>query len=189
MRRHPRLVVVGLLLALLGLVAGCGGNPKPETLPSPTPSPSSSATATAGPSPPVLPAAAKARSLAGARAFARHYISLINYAQATGRVDSLSAVEAAGCKSCASSERYLSDLYAGGGTITGGDFKITGITTVPNPATEGWLVEIGVEFGPQLVDHPAPKTDEHPKGGRLPLNVQVAWQDDGWRVLEWTRGA
>jgi hypothetical protein len=135
-----------------------------------------------------LPGAAKAKTKAGAVAFGRHYVELINYAQATGRLDQIQGVEEAACGSCADAESYLRDLYSGGGSIRGGELRVTSIDAVRNPATHGWLVEIGVKFGPQLVDNPAPKPDQHPKGGQVPLNVQAAWRGNGWKVLEWTRG-
>ena len=180
--RHTLAVVIGALCLLL---AGCGGSAEPQPLPRPTASLSPSPSAT----PPVMPASAKNQSKAGAIAFARHYVELINFAQATGHLDELRAVEDSACQSCEKAEAYVADLYQSGGSIRGGAFKIKGISTVKNPATGGWLVELGVEFGPQVVDHPTPQEDEHPKGGRLPLNVQVAWRQGEWRVLEWTRGA
>jgi hypothetical protein len=180
--RHTLAAASGVLCLLL---AGCGGSPEPKSLPKPSPSTS----APASPTPPVMPDAAKEKSRAGAITFARHYVKLINFAQSTGRLDELKAVENTGCKSCAQADGYLADLYDSGGSIRGGAFTINTVSSLKNPATGGWLVELGVEFGPQVVDYPSPKPDEHPKGGRLPLNVQVAWLEGEWRVLEWTRGA
>jgi hypothetical protein len=183
----PRLAA-GLIAAGL-VLAGCGGSAEPKQLPAPSKSSSPSASPSDVPAPPVLPEAAKAKTKDSAIAFARHYVSLINYAQSTGRVDALKAVEDPGCRSCARADAYLADLYQRGGAIRGGEFRIQGASALRNPATQGWLVELGVRFGAQTIDHPSPTPDEHPDGGRLPLNVQVAWRVSGWRVLEWTRGA
>lgn len=180
-----RLTLAAVIGALGFGVAGCGGSAEPQPLPRPTASTSPSPSAT----PPVMPAAAKEKSKAGAIAFARHYVDLINFAQSTGHVAELRAVEDAGCKSCQRADAYLEGLYKSGGSIRGGEFKIKSVSSVKNPETRGWLVELGVEFGPQVVDHPEPEKDEHPKGGQLPLNVQVAEHENGWRVLQWTRGA
>lgn len=183
----PRLAA-GVIAASL-LLGGCGPNPAPRSLPKPSTSPSPSSSTAPAATPPVLPAAARLKTKAGAIAFARHYVDLINFAQATGRLDGLRAVEEASCKSCAKAESYLRDLYGHGGALHGGAFKVRSASALMNPATRGWLVEVGVLFGPQRVDHPSPTPDETPQGGRLPINVQVAWRSKGWRVLEWTRGA
>ncbi len=94
----PRLLA-GLVAGVL-LLGGCGEeSPKPKPLPKPSESPSASAS----PTPPAMPAAAKNQSKAGAIAFARHYVDVINYAQSTGDLEALQAVEDKACKSCAPS--------------------------------------------------------------------------------------
>ncbi len=80
----PRLAA-GLLAALV--LGGCGGSPEPRPLPKPTTSPSPSPSAT--PTPPVLPQAAKAKTKAGAIAFARTFIETLNYSGRHGRYGSL----------------------------------------------------------------------------------------------------
>jgi len=84
-----RRFVVGAALVLL--VAGCGGDPKADPSPSTSPAPSISSTPT--PSPPTLPDAAKANTKAGAIAFVKYYVELVNHAQATGDVGKLQSVE------------------------------------------------------------------------------------------------
>ena len=74
----PALLTVLVLPALT--LAGCGGSSGDD----PSPSPTVSTTTSASPTAPALPEAAMANTKAGAVAFARHYIELINYAQATG---------------------------------------------------------------------------------------------------------
>ena len=98
-------------------------------------------------------------------------------------------MEAEGCKSCARARRYVQELYAEGGSLRGGSFEVMNESAQRNPATDGWLVMLGVRFGPQVVDRPGSGRDERLKGGRLPLNIQVGSQGGDWRVLEWTRGA
>ncbi len=67
------------LVACSVLLAGCGGSPAPKPLPAPRPSSSPSPTTTPAAAP-AMPEAAKAKTRAGAIAFARHYVELINYA-------------------------------------------------------------------------------------------------------------
>src|SRR4051794_697515 len=109
----PR-VLVGAVVLLLAL-AGCGGDPKAD--PSPSPSVPSASPVSTTPAPPALPEAAKANTKAGAIAFVKYYVQLINHAQATGDVAALAAVEDPGCSSCASGRRLLKKIYESGGHI------------------------------------------------------------------------
>ncbi len=181
----PRLLA-GLVAGVL-LLGGCGENPEPKQLPKP--SKSSSPSASASPTPPVMPAAAKAKTKAGAIAFARYYVSLINRAQATGDTRSLAKAESANCATCKRSRNAIDALYESGSTVHGGDWSIDAISALVNPATGGWLVELAVSFGPQTVDRPGTEEDQQLKGGRLPVNLQLAWREDSWKVIECTRGA
>ena len=181
----PRLAA-GLFAASL-LVSGCGGNPEPQPLPKPTVSPSPSASASA--TPPVMPSAAKAKTKAGAIEFARYYVELINHAQATGDTVALAGLESPECKTCARSRKGIERLYESGAVVRGGDWSIGGISAIRNPATDGWLVELAVRFGPQFIDRPGSADDQDLKGGRLPVNLQLEWRDSSWQVGESTRGA
>ncbi len=67
--RHTLTAVIGVLCLLL---AGCGGSPEPK--PPPKAEPSASPSASASPTPPVMPAAAKEKTKAGADAFTRHFV-------------------------------------------------------------------------------------------------------------------
>src|ERR1700712_2421290 len=109
MRRQPRLVVVAALALLV--VAGCGGDPKPKSLPSPTPSPSPSASASA--TPPALPPAAKTK--AGAIAFARTFIESVNYAGVAGDTAPLRAMYIPFCTRCEALADGIDQTYAAGG--------------------------------------------------------------------------
>jgi hypothetical protein len=179
----------GLAAAVLAglLASGCGGSPEPGQLPAPERSSTPSASAT--PAPPVMPKAAKAKTRAGAIAFARHYVQFINHAQATGDTRPLESVEAAGCASCAQSRRAIEQVYASGARVQGGDWSINGTTAIRNPASSGWLLELAISFGPQTVDRPGTSNDQRLKGGRLPVNLQIVWRTGFWEVIECTRGA
>jgi hypothetical protein len=136
-----------------------------------------------------MPAAAKAKTKAGAIAFARHYIELINHAQATGDVAPLTGVEKNGCASCGRANGVIQSLYRQGGSIRGGAFEIDAVDALKLPARDAYLVEVALHFGPQHIDWPDPKQDQDLAGGRGPMNVNVVWDGSAWRVERWTRGA
>lgn len=178
------------LLTVLGLTpTACGGAPEPPPPPKAQPSPSSTATPTAEPTAPAMPAKAREKTKAGALAFGRYYVTLVNAAQATGDVSGLAEVEAAGCNTCAQSRQAIERLYAEGATVTGGDWSVDSSMAHSNPATGGWLLELVVSFGPQMIDRGGTAPDVKLGGGRLPVNLQLIWRGDSWRVLESTRGA
>jgi hypothetical protein len=173
--------------ALLLVVAGCGSDPKAD----PSPSPSSAVTSPVSttPSPPAMPEAAKANTKAGAIAFVRHYVDLINQAQSTGDVSGLSTVEGQGCRSCSSGREYIGSVYGSGGHIEGGRLRVRIIDALPNAAISGWTIDAKLTFGPQTVIRPtaSPSTQEL-EGGDVPITVLVERRPTGWLVSEWTRG-
>ena len=83
-RSRSAFVALGLLVACpsVGLVAGCSsGDPQPKVAPSaPVSASASSSGAPSGPAEPVLPAAARKHTAAGAEAFVRFYIAVLNNA-------------------------------------------------------------------------------------------------------------
>lgn len=176
-------VAVGLLG---GSLSGCGGTTDAGPPPSPSATPSTSPSASPSPTAPVMPDAARENTKAGAVAFVRHYVDLINHAQATGDTKALAAVEDRGCDSCRSGRRYLDSVYENG-RITGGAWSLsTVLGTVRNPATDGYNVDVVVRFGPQVI-HRKGKPDQRLRGGRLAMTVFTARLGHEWCVREWTR--
>lgn len=180
----------GLILALCLLVAGCGGEPSapvPSSGPSATASPTPSSTPTGAP---VLPEAATQNTKAGAIAFVKHYIELINYAQATGDTAALAAVDSKACKSCANARNHLDQIYAAGGHITGGEFSVAVYQAVQNAAFGDWAVFVGLHFAPETVVQPTRTPPyEHYKGGQGPATFFPEFRSTGWAVAEWNRGS
>ncbi|MBM9462826.1 hypothetical protein JL108_05145 [Aeromicrobium sp. YIM 150415] len=88
-----------MVLPVLAMtLMGCSGDPDP---PEESVSPSPEITA------PAMPELAGDDSPAGAEAFARHYIEVLNYASSTGDTDLLRSLSSADCSGC---QKYV-DLY------------------------------------------------------------------------------
>ena len=176
-----------LVGAALLLVAGCGGDPTPSPSPSAPSSPVSSSPVSTTPSAPVMPEAAKANTKAGAVAFVKYYVKLINYAQATGDVDALAMVDAEDCASCANARRALSEIYQGGGHIEGGALHASVMSTARRPEVNGWTVFLGVSYGPQSIVRP--QGTETLSGGKNLMTIVVRQVKGAWTVVQWSRSS
>ena len=164
-------------------LAGCGGaDPAASDPPSVSPSPSPT-----GPTAPALPRAARQHTKAGAIAFVRHYIDLINYAQASGDVAVVSSASVAGCSSCNSTNRYLHRLHASGGQLVGGRTAIREVLDALSPTLYGdYVIDLAITIKPSVEI----KGDGHRhryKGGRNVLSVFPKWTHGKWKVAQWTR--
>ena len=173
--------LIGVAVLALAL-AGCGGNPKAD--PSPTKS-TTTPTSTAS-SAPELPDAAKANTKAGALAFVRYYIHLINYAQATGDVGPLRRVESDACASCTRVRESVEHIYGSGGSIEGGTWR-PHMTIALQNADDSWLVSGNIRFDPETVRKTANSTAVQGAGGSAVAHMKVRQSASGWTVLEWSR--
>ena len=180
---------LALVLVLLGLlaVAGCGGSGAADadatTSSSPSTPPSSSPSTAP---PPALPAAAQQHTKAGAIAFVRHYIALINYAQATGSVDELERAGLESCRSCTSTTRFIARLYARGGRFEGGFTTVLQVMDAISPSEYGdYVVDVTIKIAPSVVHDNG--TGRRARGGTNVLSVFPKWTLQGWRVAQWSR--
>lgn len=177
-------VAVGLLG---GSLSGCGGTTDAGPPPSPSATPSTSPSASPSPTAPVMPDAARENTKAGAVAFVRHYVDLINHAQATGDTKALAAVEDSRCRSCQSVRRHLRELYAGGGSIRSGDWRVGAPPRVSrNADIHGFTVEVLIRTSDQTVDDGSGHL-KHVRGGANILNVFVERAEGSWKVGQWWR--
>jgi len=171
-----RLYVVAFALVL----AGCGGDPPPAA-PSP-PSPSASSTSLAAP---VMPERAKEDSREGAVAFVRHYVRLINFAQATGDSTGLRAASWKSCQACSRVSDAIDRLYKAGGHIEGGRWNLRKSFATREMHSRSWLVVASISYSKQLVIEPGKETREL-KGGKHSFRFQVKPQEQT-KVLSWLR--
>jgi hypothetical protein len=178
-----RRAVLGAV-ALSFVVAGCGGDPKVD--PSPTPSSPVASPVSTTPAPPVMPAEAKTDTKAGAIAFVKYYIELINHAQATGDVEPLRPVEGSGCESCQKVRRSIAQIYASGGSIKGGTWRPHFQVGLAN--NDGsWLVSGYLQFDAEQVQKSAESAVEPSPGGSAFAHMTVQQVGGVWKVVAWSR--
>ena len=178
------------LMSVLALGACSDDDPEPKLA---DPSPSSSApsfpstTAVSGPVEPTMPAAARGTGAAAAEAFVRFYWEMVNYAQATGDVESLLELADQHCRACRGGAHFLADTYERGGHIYGGKGEVSVRSTGFVRDHGGWsaVVEFDVTSTRQRIDLPGHSEDKVVPAGTIPLRAVLDRTDDGWVMSYW----
>ena len=144
MRR--RTVLAGAVIPLVLVLPGCGSD-KPK----PAPPETSSASPSASPSvvAPTMPAEAKGTGPEAAKAFARHFIALLNYSEVTGDLDLLRQSFDPDCDGCSGIVDGLDKVYRNGGSVKTDGWEVKGLKTTPTP--RGFRVDAMVDVAPQIV--------------------------------------
>lgn len=130
LRRTAAALTVATVLGVS--LAGCNNNdsddPPDSGLPSgtevtestpTTPATEPTPTEATGPTPPELPEAATRHTKAGAKAFVRFYLRLLNYATHTGDVEPLRLNSTNTCTGCSDDAEFYEKLYKRGGWARG----------------------------------------------------------------------
>ena len=182
------------VLSVLSLT-GCTGSADPAEPPPPptahaTPSTRTSQspatpTPTPTPTPPAMPAAAKAHTQAGAKAFVQYFWNVVNYAQATGDTKAIAALSADGCSGCDAGIASIDRIYSTGGTITGGTATVSKVAIV-----FGWVGDTAVadatfdvDVAPQVVTDSAGRHRGTARRSRDSFNL-LADKGADWRVTD-----
>jgi hypothetical protein len=168
------------LSAAVVLLSGCVRNPEPAPAPAPTKTPSPSASAS--PSPPVMPEAAKARTKAGAIAYAKGFIEALNFAGASGDTKALRSLFIPLCTRCEAIADGIDQTYAAGGYFRGGNWTPTSfkfyvlrndvavLDAIVNYEAQTWLKSRGEK----------PITYRSSQNNLKAFNLR--WQNTGWKV-------
>ena len=187
-RTSAAAVVVGVLV--VGGLSGCGGDPKPKFAHSAAPSPSgvsSSAVPSDDLAPPEMPEAAKRHTVAGAKAFVRHLVATVNYANSALDSTSLRALMNPGCDGCRGGVDGIDQIAKRKGTIRGGTWRIKQLTAHELTFDGGFRpveAQLTVESEPETITYPAAKKERYP-GGITVSRVVLSPVVGGWRVSNW----
>ena len=185
---------LAIAAALCCTAAACSAEAGPRTAPSPTASPSPLPTTspttepTTDPTQPVeptLPAAAKASTRAGAEAFVRYYIQLVNYAGRTGDTAEMKR-RAAGCTSCTNLAGAFQETYAQGGEYTTQGWQIQSQFTTPD-SRGNWVSLLEVRQARIVWVRKAGAEPERFPAKRLNLRFEIERHGGGWFVSELTQ--
>jgi hypothetical protein len=186
-------VLMALPLAASLLLAGCGGDSKPQastssnigSSPTTTAAPTTSASPTSKasqPTDPNIPAAARVHTPAGAEAFVRYFYSQVNIAWSKPKVGLISSLSETTCKSCTALEGTAADLVKKGQHYDGPPVTIRSVDRLGevNPGHPEILVLFTQEHR-NVVDgtgHVA-LTDQRKQGKFV---ATLAWSSRGWSV-------
>lgn len=179
-------MVRAVVVLVMGLVlSGCGGGDGAVQSPASAPTASPSASRKTSPTP---THSAEETSRTEAISFVRHYIELINEAQATGDAGELVAASAKECKSCSAAANGIQRLYDGGGHIEGGEWTLVRVTATPNKVIRGWVVRASVRYSNQSVIYGSGKPAKSNAAGKATFTFYISHGAGRWVVVQWSRG-
>lgn len=183
--RGTSLPAVALAAALV--LAGCsdgadadadgGGTPTSPAATEPSGDPSGTPVVQA----PSLPVEAREQTEAGAEAFVRYYVELMNYGQASGDASPLEAVSAQECGACSGFISTVDDVYVDGGAVEGGEFVIRELSPLPLDYGADYATYAVIDVAPQtILDAGGQATASDAYEYRIGL--YPSWVDDAWEM-------
>lgn len=170
-------------LAAALVLAGCSDGADADGTPSSPAAtePSSDPSGTPVVEAPSLPAEAGEQTEAGAEAFVRHYVDLMNYGQASGDASPLEAVSAPGCGACSGFISTVDDVYAEGGAVEGGEFVIRELSPLPLDYGADYATYAVIDVAPQtILDAGGQATASDAYEYRIGL--YPSWVDGAWEM-------
>lgn len=180
---HPRNLGALALAAVLTLSACSSDDPEPKV--APTPSAATSSVATSPSTEPTNPQAELPNSPAGARAFVRRWVDLVNEAQASGQTTQLEAASDERCTACSGILKEIRRIYDGGGRIDGGDWRVGKIRELPKDYGADWGGFAEARTTAQTVN-PGEGEPTSFQAGRFDLYAYPAWTGENW-IMRWLR--
>jgi Family of unknown function (DUF6318) len=174
-------VAAAVVIAVTAL-AGCTDEPTPRfEEPTRTPSASDSTSSAAAEREPW-----EEKSKAGAVAFARHWVDLLNEAQVTGQVARLRATSTSQCVTCQDLAEQLESLYAKGGRVETDGWNVLLVGPPQGVAGGSAEVTIRVARAPQRVyDGDGPP--ERFVADRSTFSAGLVWKNEQWLMDELVR--
>ena len=186
MRRTPT-ALIGLGLLTLSACSGSAdpSPPRSSSPPAPTstaPTPSSSPTPTV----PAMPDAAKAHTKAGAKAFAKYFSAVVNYAQQSGQTDAVTHLAIPGCVGCEAGVRAIETVYRAGGRIVGGDSTVSDATVELSWLGDDAVARVTVTMtnAVEVDDYPGTTKDVERASSTVRNALLLRQIDGAWRVAQ-----
>lgn len=193
-QRQTYLLVVFMLLTACsggGAVTreSSSGHSAAATSPRPTRPATGGLNLRPGDKPPVLAAAARTHTAAGAKSFATYFVQAVDWGLATTDPYLISAISAPSCHACAGYIQGLTAMRARGDSVHGARIQVVSATvmrgTLPVKADYGVELVIREDApGPASTGSAAPSTDT--SANQDYARVYLDWTAGGWQVVEET---
>ena len=153
-----------------------------------TPSTTPASSHSSNPSDPLaaypIPAAAKAHTQDGAKAFVMYYFQTLEKLDAKPQTGIIPALSTTACESCKEQEKTLRLLQQSGETYrNSGHYHWSQITTDPNSSTDTAVITF-TQHIPNSVRMKGKKTVKRESASTQQVAVRAIWQDSGWLIDE-----
>jgi hypothetical protein len=151
MRRAIGAAVTSAVCCLaLGSCSSDAGTATPARASSSSPRTASVSPDTSGrPTEPVMPALAKQHSTAGAKAFIRYFVTVLNYSHRAHSTDRLRTLSADDCLVCTVIARSIDAMHRSGGQQTGAEWNCLNVASLPrtDPRGRNFVAQIHIRAG------------------------------------------
>lgn len=173
-----------LTVALALPLAACGDDPAPAPTPSASTTPATASPSPTGPVAPEIPAAAKANSAAGAKAFVPYVFEVITYATTSGDTAPLKSISAEECAACKGLHEQIDRVYGSGAHFEGGGWHLEEQGPDPSVAMPYQRYLVVISQPRQSLISSAGETISRRKAKRFPMRLTVVWRDSQWLMQE-----
>lgn len=131
----------------------------------------------------MLPDAAKAKTSAGAEAFVRFYIDLINSAVTLPKPGLLPPYSDRGCLFCQGIEKDVNKLASEGHRYADEPLEVGELVEEQAPVDQVIFVSDMTQRAVQVVDSEGHATT-HSKAGEMPIRIAAIWTGTGWQFFD-----
>ncbi len=174
-----------------GDTAGADPGPISSAATSTSPPTTSAPTATTDPPAPVaptLPDIAKEKSTAGAKAFVKYSIDLLNYSHARASTRAFRASSSPQCGACEVLSDAIEEMRQRGGGQKGGGWSTLSIASLPanGPSQRNFVVHLGIDSGTSRKSRTAPV--RRIEAGKAYVDFHLQWENREWRLLDLVPG-
>ena len=152
--------------------------------PSPTPTTRSSNSPAEPAQPPAMPALAKDDSRAGAKAFVRYYVDIINYGYLSGDATALLKLGAKTCAVCSALARNVDQISNRGGEQVGGQWSVKTLNPIASgsESLEIFIAKVEVAKGRSRATRTSPAKPIKPSASFY--EIHVSWTGSSWTTQD-----
>lgn len=192
--RHVAAAVLAAACCVVGV--GCSSDsaadkvprttmsPAPSTTTSPSSPTTSAPTTSEGPTPPQMPAVAKKKTAAGAKAFVKYYIQTLNRSWKVGTGQPLRTLSSPECGGCRSLAKVIDKFNRAGGYQHGAAWHPKSIMLVPTQPADEPIAQVVVKVDKGSWRASASDRTHVIKSTLNHEDFYLTWANAHWRVRD-----